>query len=56
MLKRIVHWKAHRRMNAYARLHDWTQALAEAKRIGDREAAQVFALARAAQIMRDLEA
>jgi hypothetical protein len=36
MWKQIDRWLARRRMNAYARAHDWKRALAEANRIGDR--------------------
>jgi hypothetical protein len=53
MLNRIVHVKAYRRKNAHAQAHEWEwrMALAEAKRIGDRQGAHLFALALATQIM-----
>ena len=51
----IFNWvhrlKLRRRMNHHAMRHEWTEALALARQLGDTESRYLFALARAVQIM-----
>ena len=51
MFKRIIHWKAYRKMNQMAEQHNWKDALEIAKQVGDEECRKIFALCLCVQLL-----